>query len=145
MVRDGLLIFNSIHKVMSAEGALKREGLDVRVMPVPRSLSSDCGLSLTFVLDEREEVERVLDESGHPAEQTYRVEGDVYLLVELFGQLDQFRRDGVGRGGWGGWGGRGGRGSGGWRSRSFFAIPVDRLCGARLRLACCGSFLLLSL
>lgn len=77
MVRNGLLIFNSVHKVMKAEKALKKAGLDVRIMPVPRKLSSDCGLSLAFPVEVSDKVEEVLAEAGCPAEETYKlVEGE---------------------------------------------------------------------
>jgi hypothetical protein len=81
MVRDGLLIFNSVHKVMQAEGLLKRAGLNVRIMPVPRSLSSDCGLAMAFLLSERDCVQQVLDEAGCPAAEVYRQENDQYIRL----------------------------------------------------------------
>lgn len=79
MVRNGLLIFNSVHKVMKAEKALKKAGLDVRIMPVPRRLSSDCGLSLAFVESDLERVGQALDEAGCPAEETYRLVAGEYV------------------------------------------------------------------
>jgi hypothetical protein len=82
MVRDGLLIFNSVHKVMSAEGALKRADLDVKVMPVPRALSSDCGLSIAFALEQRGAVVKTLEEAGYPALELYRLEDDDYLKLD---------------------------------------------------------------
>ncbi len=64
MTRDAVLIFHSIHKVMQAEKALRAAGLDVRVMPVPRQLSSDCGLSIAFRWGDREAVDEVLGGVG---------------------------------------------------------------------------------
>ena len=78
MVRDGLLIFNSIHKVMSAEKLLKDAGLDVRVMPVPRSLSSDCGLAIAFRLMQRQAVEELLSAGDCPPHSLYRESGDEF-------------------------------------------------------------------
>ena len=40
------LIFVTIHDVLKAERTLKDAGLDVEVVPVPRSLSSDCGVCI---------------------------------------------------------------------------------------------------
>ncbi len=71
MTRDAVLIFHSIHKVMQAEKALKAAGLDVRIMPVPRQLSSDCGLSIAFRSGDRETVARVLGEVGCPYEELH--------------------------------------------------------------------------
>ncbi len=78
MERDAILIFHSIHKVMKAEKALKGAGLDVRLLPVPRQLSSDCGLSIAFHLEDREAVEVALHEAGCPFEELHALEGDRY-------------------------------------------------------------------
>lgn len=79
--RDGLLIFHSIHRVMRAEKILKQAGLDVRLMPVPRQLSSDCGLSLAFVFADREQVEAALQEAGCFSEELHKLEGDAYRRI----------------------------------------------------------------
>ncbi|GAB4255836.1 MAG: hypothetical protein Kow0092_01300 [Deferrisomatales bacterium] len=71
MKRDAVLIFHSIHKVMRAEKVLKGAGLDVRLMPVPRQLSSDCGLSLAFPSPQRQAVEEALQAAGCPYEELY--------------------------------------------------------------------------
>ena len=50
MIRSGntevVLIFRGTHQVLSAEKALKGGGLSVRLIPVPRRLTSDCGLAV---------------------------------------------------------------------------------------------------
>lgn len=78
MERDGILIFHSIHRVMKAEKVLKKAGLDVRLMPVPRQLSSDCGLSLAFRLGDRAGVQQALEEAGCPFEELHAREGEAY-------------------------------------------------------------------
>ncbi len=40
------LIFHSIHNVMLAEELLLKADIPVDMIPVPRELSSDCGMSL---------------------------------------------------------------------------------------------------
>ncbi|MEA3332068.1 MAG: DUF3343 domain-containing protein [Pseudomonadota bacterium] len=40
------LIFHSIHNVMLAEELLIKAGIPVDMIPVPREISSDCGMSL---------------------------------------------------------------------------------------------------
>ena len=82
MVRDGLLIFNSIHKVMRAEGLLKRGGCIVKIMPVPRQLSSDCGLSIAFELSQRREVQELLEEEQCVPDETYDVSEGVYKRLK---------------------------------------------------------------
>ena len=81
MERDGVLIFHSIHKVMRAERQLKDAHLDVRLVPVPRQLSSDCGLSLAFRWEQWGRVEEELDAAGCPAEEVYKAEGEGYERV----------------------------------------------------------------
>jgi hypothetical protein len=41
-----VLIFRGTHQVLSAEKALKGGGVAVRLIPVPRRLTSDCGLAV---------------------------------------------------------------------------------------------------
>lgn len=40
------ILFDSVHYVLRAEKILRKAGLSVRVRPVPRRLSSDCGVCL---------------------------------------------------------------------------------------------------
>ena len=44
--QDYVAIFHSIHRVLSAEQVLKRDGVSFLLIPVPRQLTSDCGLAL---------------------------------------------------------------------------------------------------
>jgi len=81
MERDAILIFHSIHRVMKAEKTLKAAGLDVRLMPVPRQLSSDCGLSITCHLGDREAIEQTLDEAGCPYEELHVRQEESYRRV----------------------------------------------------------------
>ncbi|MBI5015650.1 MAG: DUF3343 domain-containing protein [Deltaproteobacteria bacterium] len=78
MERDGVFLFHSVHRVMKAEKALKAAGLDVRLMPVPRQLSSDCGLSLAFFLRDRETAQVALEAAGCPAEETHALVAGAY-------------------------------------------------------------------
>ncbi|TAL17141.1 DUF3343 domain-containing protein [bacterium] len=82
MVRDGLFIFNSVHRVMKAEKVLKSGSVNARVMPVPRQLSSDCGLALAFPLAERETAEILLHSAGIVPEETWKLEeGGGYVRI----------------------------------------------------------------
>lgn len=66
MVEDGdvVAIFQSIHKVMKAEKILKAVPLDILLIPVPRQLTSDCGLAIRFSLELRSAVEEALAMAG---------------------------------------------------------------------------------
>lgn len=46
-----ILIFRGTHQVLAAEKRLKGGGVPVRLIPVPRSLTSDCGLAVRIPLD----------------------------------------------------------------------------------------------
>lgn len=41
-----LLLFHSIHDVLRAEKLLKEHSITSELIPVPRNLSSDCGMSI---------------------------------------------------------------------------------------------------
>lgn len=84
MVKDGDLvaIFHSIHRVMRAEKLLKQQRAEILLIPVPRQLTSDCGLAIRYPQSERERVEKILAEAGLTAAETYRRQGAEYLLLE---------------------------------------------------------------
>ncbi len=84
MVREGDLvgIFNNIHRVMKAEKILKGLGLDILLIPAPRTLSSDCGLAIRYAEKEREAVETALAEARLLPEELYRKQGEEYLRID---------------------------------------------------------------
>lgn len=55
-----ILIFRGTHQVLSAEKRLKGGGVAMRLVPVPRRLTSDCGLAIRIPLAERERAREVL-------------------------------------------------------------------------------------
>ncbi|GAB4363579.1 MAG: DUF3343 domain-containing protein [Deltaproteobacteria bacterium] len=59
-----ILIFRGTHQVMSAERHLKQGGVPMRLIPVPRRLSSDCGLAIRIFPPDREKARDVLSRSG---------------------------------------------------------------------------------
>ena len=44
----GVILFQTSSAAMQAEAVLVRAGLKVKLIPTPRELSSDCGISLRF-------------------------------------------------------------------------------------------------
>ena len=83
MVKQGeyVAIFNSIHRVMKVEKLLKGLRLQILLIPVPRLLSSDCGLAIRYAAEERERVQEALTEAGLLPEETYVRDGDGYRKV----------------------------------------------------------------
>jgi len=59
-----IAIFDTTSKSVRAERACKKGGLDVRLIPVPKTISSNCGVCLRFHSELREEAEKLMDEAG---------------------------------------------------------------------------------
>ena len=58
----GVVLFHSITGALQAEKRLKEEKVAIKLIPVPRQLSSDCGVCLQFHKADEAEVKRVLEE-----------------------------------------------------------------------------------
>ncbi|MCF8053735.1 MAG: DUF3343 domain-containing protein [Deltaproteobacteria bacterium] len=54
--KQKVAIFESIYHVLCAEKILVEKGLNYKIIPVPRQLSSDCGVCLKFSADSEEAV-----------------------------------------------------------------------------------------
>lgn len=59
-----VILFPSTSHALRAEKALQQEGVVTKLIPVPRQLSSDCGVCLRFARAEEPAVRRVLTEAG---------------------------------------------------------------------------------
>lgn len=78
---DFVAIFHSIHRVLKAEKILKQASVPFLLIPVPRQLTSDCGLALRFSPDDRDTLLKVLaDNELSPVELHQRKE-DAYVEV----------------------------------------------------------------
>lgn len=55
-----ILIFRGTHQVLSAEKRLKKGGVAMRLIPVPRRLTSDCGLAIRIPAGAKESARKVL-------------------------------------------------------------------------------------
>ncbi len=53
-------IFSSIHYVLKAEQLLKGGNISLDVVPVPREISGDCGMAITFAPEKLAEVQGIL-------------------------------------------------------------------------------------
>jgi hypothetical protein len=62
-----LLLFQSTHDVILAEKAIRQQGIPRRVIPVPRSVSSQCGMALEIDPADREKVVELLESSVFPS------------------------------------------------------------------------------
>ena len=57
-----LATFETTHMALLFEKTCRKEGLAVRIVPVPRKLSSSCGLACRDPCDRRGDVERLAAE-----------------------------------------------------------------------------------
>jgi len=55
-----VVIFYSTSGAIKTESLAKKLGLTVKLIPVPRHLSSDCGICLSFKSDEIHRIEKIL-------------------------------------------------------------------------------------
>jgi hypothetical protein len=55
-----IILFQSMNHVLLAEKLLKGAGVSCRVIPIPRNLSSDCGVCIRFEAALRPQVEKTL-------------------------------------------------------------------------------------
>jgi len=67
----GVILFPSVHLALRAEKLVKEKSLVSKLVPVPRHLSSDCGVCLRFSWDQKKEIEETLNQSGVQTEDIY--------------------------------------------------------------------------
>lgn len=76
-------IFTTIHDVLKAEKILKKATVDVEVVPVPRALSSDCGVCI-MTSEDPIVIARLI--SGIKGVRCFALEGAEYR-PEAFGEV----------------------------------------------------------
>ena len=57
-----VVLFHSITGALQAEKRLREKGIATKLVPVPRQLSSDCGVCLRFDQKDEPEIKSVLEE-----------------------------------------------------------------------------------
>ena len=58
-----VFLFESVHRVMRAEKLLKEKGIKMDLIPVPREISSDCGVAIELSADSEKEASHLLEEN----------------------------------------------------------------------------------
>ena len=61
---QGVILFPSIHFALRAEKLMKEKGIAYKLIPVPRHLSSDCGVCLRIPFERKEEILSILTEAS---------------------------------------------------------------------------------
>lgn len=57
-----VVLFESVSHALRAEKLIKAEQITCKLIPVPRHLSSDCGVCLRFNTDAKDQVENILQD-----------------------------------------------------------------------------------
>ncbi|MEW6199859.1 MAG: DUF3343 domain-containing protein [Planctomycetota bacterium] len=70
MVEFVVILFHSTSHAIAAERAAKRAGLDVKLVPTPRELSSDCGSALRIAAVDRAACEEALKAAHVPIDRS---------------------------------------------------------------------------
>jgi len=72
-MQHSVVLFYSVSSALQAEKLLKREGIATKLIPVPRQLSSDCGICLRFEQPEEAHVKVILEEGKVETQGIYPV------------------------------------------------------------------------
>jgi hypothetical protein len=80
-----VFIFESVHRVMRAEKILKGKGIKVDLIPVPREISSDCGVAVEVDIELGEEAMRVFEQNKLSIAECY--------IKNSLGSFEQRKRD----------------------------------------------------
>ena len=70
-MKKTLLVFASIHYVLKAEKLIKKQGLFTDIVPVPKEISSDCGMALLVNAKDLFDIKSLLIEKGLRPEGIY--------------------------------------------------------------------------
>ena len=80
----GILVFENTSEVIRAEGILKVNGWDIRVMGPPPEIRSGCDLVIEFPFLEQLTIVRILREANIPPLQVVPVDSPLLKTVNLF-------------------------------------------------------------
>ena len=72
-MRYSVVLFHSITGALQAEKRLKGEEIANKLIPVPRQLSSDCGVCLRFRSEDEADVKRALEEGQIDIQGIYQI------------------------------------------------------------------------
>ncbi|MBN1929991.1 MAG: DUF3343 domain-containing protein [Desulfobacterales bacterium] len=59
--RYQVVLFYSVSHTLRAEKLLKKEKIPIKVIPIPRHISSNCGVCIRFLEEHREQIEKALE------------------------------------------------------------------------------------
>ncbi len=65
------MTFKSVSYAMKVETALKKNNIQFKMIPVPRSISSSCGLCIRFFKDDIEKLKAIIENNNLVYENIY--------------------------------------------------------------------------
>lgn len=65
------MTFKSVSYAMKVEAELKKNDIQYKVIPVPRSISSSCGLCVRFFKDDMDKLKLIIEKTGLVYEKIY--------------------------------------------------------------------------
>jgi len=71
----GVVLVPSTSAALLGEKVLARAGLEIKLIPVPREISSNCGIAVRFPWAQRARVEAALAASGVQMDAVHRLGG----------------------------------------------------------------------
>jgi hypothetical protein len=74
--RRWIVLFDSTHYVLAAERVFREHGVRCDLVPVPRSLSADCGMAIEFLESDVDTVKDVLADRRVRPQGVYRPGGE---------------------------------------------------------------------
>lgn len=69
-----VITFDSTHAAMEAEKQLLKKGIKIHVIPTPRQITANCGLSVKIMGIPREELDDLIKELNIQKKALYRME-----------------------------------------------------------------------
>ncbi len=71
MEQYNYMTFKSVSYAMKVEAALKKHDIKYKIIPVPRSISSSCGLCIRFYENDLQKLETIIESSSLIYENIY--------------------------------------------------------------------------
>lgn len=68
------MTFNSTYHALQFEKVFKKRGYDIKLMPVPRQVSSSCGTAGKFPCEKKDEILKICGENDIEMDSTYKIE-----------------------------------------------------------------------
>lgn len=59
-----LILFQNTRAVITAERLCKKKAITCTILPVPRSISTECGMAIEYQPEDRERIETLFQDAG---------------------------------------------------------------------------------